>query len=213
MRNLRTVKRDSLKRARIGIYAGAFDPIHVGHLAFALQALQSAKLDQVIFLPERRPRSKPGVEHYAHRVAMIKKALKPHPDLAVMEMVDRHFSVQRTLPQLLALFPQDQLVFLMGSDTVLTLPDWPYADRLLAAGELVVGVRSEHQHAEVVASLQDWPTRRADLTIVNSFAPDISSARIRQALRANQYTKGLLASVSRYARQEWLYVSTAHISV
>ncbi len=195
--------------SRIGIYAGAFDPVHAGHVAFALQALQTANLDQIIFLPERRPRSKPGVEHYAHRIAMLQKALQPHPDLAVMEMVDRNYTISKTLPQLRALFPDDKLVFLMGSDVAMSVLDWPLANRLLEACELVVGVRSQHQHDSIAANIDSWDVQPLGLTIVDSFAPDISSSVIRAALRTDQYTKGLLSSVSRYARQEWLYVSVA----
>jgi nicotinate-nucleotide adenylyltransferase len=197
---------------RLGIYAGAFDPVHAGHVAFALQALKAAQLDQIIFLPERRPRFKPGVEHYAHRVIMLQQALQPHPHLAVMEMVDRYYSVTRTLPQLRALFPHDRLVFLMGSDTTLSVPDWPHAARLLTSCELVVGVRSEHQHSTMMTTIASWGSHPVGLTIVDSFAPDVSSSTIRQALRAGKHANGLLSSVKRYARQEWLYVSPGIIA-
>ena len=197
---------------RIGLYAGAFDPVHSGHVAFALQALEAGNLDEVVFMPERRPRGKPGVEHYAHRVVMLKKALRPHPRLAVMETVDRHYTVARTLPQLRQLYRGARLVFLLGSDAVLSLPNWPHAGRLLRDCELIVGVRSEHQHEEVAAAIENWDIRPAGLRIVDSFAPDVSSERIRHALRENIYTKGLLDSVSGYARQEWLYVSPSSIT-
>ena len=177
------------KQVRLGIYAGAFDPVHAGHVGFALQALQAASLDEIIFMPERRPPLKPGVEHYAHRVAMLKKALKPHPKLAVLEMVDRQYSVSRTLPQLRSLFPQAQLIFLMGSDAALDMPAWPHVQRLLEVAELVVGVRSQHQHQTVAKSVQAWTVQPRALTIIDSYAPDVSSAVIRQALRTGQYAQ------------------------
>jgi len=205
----------SLKRPlRIGIYAGAFDPVHAGHVAFALQAVQSSALDQVVFMPERRPRSKPSVEHYAHRVAMLKAALAPHPNLAVMEVVDRHFTVRRILPLLQVTFPDAQLVLLMGSDTIDSLPLWPYVNRLLSAAELVVGLRADHNSEAVEALIADWPLQKpSNLVVFNSYAPDVSSSRIRQALRTNQSAKGLLASVRRYSRQEWLYASPAYAAL
>jgi nicotinate-nucleotide adenylyltransferase len=196
---------------RIGVYAGAFDPVHSGHITFAMQALSLANLDQIIFMPERRPRQKPGVEHYAHRIAMITRALQPHPALAVMEMVDKHYSVQRTLPRLKALFPGARLVLLMGSDAASNLPDWPHAERVLGSCGLVVGVRSEHQHSAVSEAISEWDHQPQGLTIIDSFAPDVSSSRIRQALRTDTPTDGLLASVRRYARSEWLYVSPSNI--
>jgi nicotinate (nicotinamide) nucleotide adenylyltransferase len=180
-------------------------------VAFALQAMPAARLDQVVFMPERRPRYKPSVEHYAHRVAMLKAALEPHPDLSVMEVVDKHFTVRRTLNMLRQVFGDAEIVLLMGSDTALGIPDWPYAEQLLTNCELVVGVRSEHQHNEVERVVGGWQTVPLSLTIFDSFAPHVSSSRIRNAIRTNQYADGLLSSVQRYARQEWLYVSPGHI--
>jgi nicotinate-nucleotide adenylyltransferase len=195
------------KQMRIGIYAGAFDPVHAGHVAFALQASEAARLDQVIFLPERRPRHKPGVEHYAHRVAMLKRALAPHPDLAVMEVVDRHFTVRRMLPMLQSLYPDAQLVMLMGSDTVAALPEWQYAERLMLEWEFVVGVRANHEHVEIERSVAGWNIAPPCLMVFDSFEPEMSSAHIRRAIQANAQARGLLHSVHRYAKREWLYVS------
>ena len=79
--------------ARVGIYAGTFDPVHVGHISFALQSLTAANLDSIYFAPERRPRNKQQVEHFAHRVAMIKRAIRPYRKFAILELVDTSFSI------------------------------------------------------------------------------------------------------------------------
>lgn len=201
------------RKLRVGIYAGAFDPVHAGHVAFALQALEAAELDEVIFLPERRPRTKPGVEHFAHRVAMLKTALAPHPDLAVMELVDKRFTIQRTLRTLEQVFPGADLVFLMGSDAAMSIPSWPHADRLLKHSGLVVGVRSSHQQAEVSRAVSGWKTAPHSLFVFDSYAPHVSSSKIRHAIRANKHSDGLLRSVHRYARQQWLYVTPSEYVV
>lgn len=194
---------------RIGIYAGAFNPVHAGHVAFALQTIEAARLDQVIFLPERRPRHKPGVEHFAHRVAMLKNAIRPYARLAVMEVVDRELSVRRIMPLLRSLYPDAQFVMLMGSDTVPALPRWPYAERLMLEWEFVVGVRSQAQMADVERSVAIWSVAPPCVMVFDSFEPGASSATIRQALQTNRSAQGLLASVQRYARREWLYISPA----
>lgn len=198
----------SLKR--VGIYAGTFDPVHSGHVAFALQALQAAKLDRVYFLPERRPRAKQQVEHFGHRVAMLRRALQPHPQFEVLELVDVSFSIERTLPTLQKKFPDSELVFLFGSDLVPGLADWPRAEKLLESAELVIGIRSKDAPAKLHTIIENWPVQPKLLTMFKSFAPAVSSGLIREALRKGQPVPGLLTSVERYSDRHWLYVSLAN---
>ena len=192
---------------RIGIYAGTFDPVHAGHIAFALQSAQAARLDKVVFLPERRPRNKRHVEHFGHRVAMLRRASAPYPQFDVLKLVDVSFSVERTLPKLQRLFKGSELVFLFGSDILPRLQDWPKADRLLASSELVIGLRHQDDRQKLRGIIEAWPTPPKMLTMFDSYAPDVSSGRVRQALARRRPAKGLLTSVERYSNRHWLYVS------
>lgn len=200
-----------MKRSpRIGIYAGTFDPVHSGHVAFALQALQAAELDKIYFLPERRPRKKQQVEHFAHRVGMLRQALEPHPQLEVLEMVDVNFSVSHTLPRLHQQFPDAQLVFLFGSDIVPELAAWPEAARLLKESELVIGIRSRDKRDDLRTVIEAWQPQPKAVVIFDSYAPAISSGIVREALRTGRSkAPGLLPSVERYSDRHWLYVSIA----
>ena len=181
--------------------------MHVGHVSFALQAIEKAKLDKVYFLPERRPRHKHGVEHFGHRVAMLKRASKPHAKLEVLELEDVSLSMERTLPRLHKRFKDSQLVFLFGSDAAQLLPSWPKAENLLTKCELVVGVRAEGSARDVAKNISAWAVQPMELHIFESFAPDVSSHKVREALRRRQHVRGLLKSVARYSNRNWLYVS------
>jgi nicotinate-nucleotide adenylyltransferase len=194
---------------RVGIYAGTFDPVHAGHVTFALQAVQAAQLDKVYFLPERRPRNKEHVEHFGHRVAMLKRALRPHPKLKMLELVDVSFSVEKTLPKLKEQFKSSQLVFLFGSDIVPGLQDWPKADKFLASSELVIGLRHKDSREDVHKLVESWAIEPKAVTIFPSYAPEVTSGRIREALRLRKKAPGVLKSVERYSDHHWLYVSLA----
>ena len=195
--------------ARIGIYAGTFDPVHAGHIAFALQSLKAARLERIYFLPERRPRGKEQVEHFGHRVAMLNRAVKPYPEFGVLELVDVSFSVGRTLPYLQQRFLGDELVFLFGSDVVAGLADWPNAAELLSSGELVVGLRFKDDRETVHRLVEGWRYQPKAVTIFESYAPEVSSGKVRAALRRRQQAEGLLKSVERYSNRNWLYISLA----
>ncbi len=194
---------------RIGIYAGTFDPVHAGHVTFALQSLRAAKLDKVYFLPERRPRSKQQVEHFGHRVAMLNRAVKPYPEFEVLELVDISFSVERTLPKLRQLFPGAELVFLFGSDVIPSLANWPNAKELLKNNELVIGLRFKVNKSHLQAIVESWSTQPKLVTMFDSFAPEVSSGNVREALRLRRPTGGILKSVEQYSNHNWLYVSLA----
>jgi len=198
-----------MTQKRIGIYADTFDPVHAGHISFALQALERAGLDKVYFLPERRPRHKSGVEHFGHRVAMLKKAVRPHPKFDVLELDDVSFSVIRTLPKLQTRFANSQLVFLFGSDAISSLPSWPRAARLLKQVELIIGCRWQDERSDIHELINNWPIAPRTYTIINSYAPDISSGSVRSALQRRQSVRGLLKSVEHYSNQNWLYISLA----
>ena len=192
--------------SRVGIYAGTFDPVHAGHLAFALQAIEAAKLDAVYLMPERTPVRKPHVTHYAHRVAMISHATQPYLDIEVLETEDRAFSVVKTLPRLEARFSGAQLIFICGSDVLAYMHTWPRIEQLLMRAELCVGVRQGESRASVEKAIQDLPVKPLVVTVIDSYAAFVSSSTIRGAIRSHRYTSGLLQSVVVYAKREWLYV-------
>lgn len=192
---------------RIGIFAGSFDPVHKGHIGFALAAKRSANLDAVYFLPEIQPRNKAGVTHVSHRVAMLNLAVKPHRSLHVLSLPDRHFSVKSTLPRLRKHFPRSELLLLLGSDVFLGVPDWPYNASLLKQVGLIVGVRA---NSGIVAALQlvnELKQPLKELHIVESTEPAVSSRQIRRATMRGRHAPGELASVQSYIAHNWLYSS------
>lgn len=190
----------------MGIYSGTFDPVHAGHIAFALQAVGAANLDRLYMMPERQPRHKQHASHYAHRVAMLRRAIRPHPDLAILETADKEFSVLHTLPRLKEQFGDATLVYVCGSDVAVHMASWPYITRLLRAVELCVGLRDGEHRQLVESAIAELPVRPLGVTITKSYSSDISSSAIRQALREQRPVHGLLQSVRAYAAQEWLYL-------
>jgi len=193
--------------ARVGIFAGVFDPVHAGHIALALQATEAAKLDKLYFLPERKPAHKQGATHFGHRVAMLQQALRPHPKFSIIELPDISLSVKRTLPQLQKRFKGEQLIFLFGSDRAVSIPQWDYADRLLQQCELVVGMRQGDRAADLKREIESWGQPPLALTTFRSYAADVSSGKVREALYRRASVRGLLQSVKKYSNKNWLYVS------
>lgn len=192
---------------RIGIFSGVFDPIHLGHVGFALAAAREAKLDEVYFLIEAQPRRKSGVTHQAHRAAMAKLALASHSKLKLLELPDRQLSVTKTLPRLNQQFPDAKLVFIAGADMLEHMPDWPLVGRLLEQMELLVGTKGNIEKNTIKSLIKSLPAQPKKLFIITSPSPDISSKNIRDALQSGKSAKGITPSVDGYIKKNWLYVS------
>lgn len=191
---------------RIGIFAGTFDPVHTGHVAFAVEAKKTAQLDRVYFLPEIQPRYKTGVTHIAHRIAMLNLALRPYSYLRVLEFPERQFSVASTLPRLNKHFKHDQLIFMMGSDTFSSLLDWALSGQLIKRAGVVVGIRGSHDLHNIIEIANKLSSPLREFHIIESHRAIESSSRIRGLLSMGAETDDLL-SVQRYVTQNWLYSS------
>jgi nicotinate-nucleotide adenylyltransferase len=182
---------------RIGIYSGTFDPVHRGHVAFALAAQKACDLEKVVLLPERQPRHKHRTAAFEHRLAMLELATAPHPQLSVLQLDEMQFSVTDTLPQLRQQFPGAQLALLLGSDVVSRLAEWPSITTLLTAMELIIGMRQADNVAELHVALDKLQAKYHPIPSPN---PHLASSRIR-----SQHHTDLDPSVDRYIEQHSLY--------
>lgn len=190
---------------RIGIFSGSFDPVHSGHVAFARAAIRRGELDTVYFAPESHPRRKSGVTHIAHRIAMLKLALAEEPDVEVLELPDKHFSVSKTLPRLKKLFPETERYYLAGSDMLEHMHEWPLVEQLLRDIGLIIGRRGSASASDVRASLDRLPTEPKDALIIKSPNNAVSSKEIRQAIGTFHKPAELAPAVQRYIDEHWLY--------
>ena len=192
---------------RVGIFRGTFDPIHAGHVAFALQALHYANLDEVYFLVEIGSRHKSQPEHFAHRYAMIEQAIKQYPKLKLYKVPTKKVTARTLLPRLNRDFLGEQLVFLMGSDVAATLPKWPDLRDLCTHNELIIGMRDGQTTKDIQAILERLPVQPSKYMIIDSHFPQVNSSAIRRAVRLGHPVQGLLTSARRYILLQWLYVS------
>ncbi len=185
---------------RVGVFSGTFDPVHEGHVSFALGALQRAKLDKVVFLPERSPRGKAGVGDFDHRVAMLRLAARQSDKLDVLVLDDEQFTVDRTLPELQRQFSGAQLVLLCGSDVIQTFQSrWPGLETLLANVKLAVGLRAGESQSEATRLLMNLNIT-ANVTFVETPHAHISATQVRagEVLGMNPLVRDYIATNQLY---------------
>jgi len=114
---------------RLGVLGGAFNPIHMGHLIMAQDAMELFELSQVLFVPCARPPHKPATDlaPAEHRLAMIQAALEGEWRFEVSDLElqrgDISWSVD-TARELRNLYPTAELVFIIGADMLPELHLW-----------------------------------------------------------------------------------------
>jgi nicotinate-nucleotide adenylyltransferase len=132
------------KVPRMAVFGGSFDPVHNGHLSLAQAVVDAGLADEVLFVPARRPPHKRSRElsDGRHRLEMIRLTLEAHPAFSVSDIeLERSEGFSYTFDTLSALrlvFPEHQLLFLMGMDSLRDLHGWHKAGELVQHFEFIV---------------------------------------------------------------------------
>ena len=124
---------------RYGIYGGAFDPLHIGHLLLAETCLCQAKLDRVFFVPTGSSPHRSGKESYhasaENRLNMLESAIVGYEEFMVsryeIDKQEPSYTVE-TLQYFHRSFAlvEPQFFFLMGADMFNDLPNWRDASEI-----------------------------------------------------------------------------------
>jgi nicotinate (nicotinamide) nucleotide adenylyltransferase len=191
---------------RIGIFSGTFDPVHQGHVAFCQAAIEHAKLDKVVLLPEAEPRDKTGVTPLAKRHTMLELALETLPKLEVLSLPSRQFSVEDTLPKLRKHFPKEALALLVGSDVARTFTfRWPGLRQLLEEMEVIVGLRQQDSSSRIDETMQQLE-KIYKLSVRYRCVPSPQAHATSKTVRSGQHDQlDLDPKVANYIAKHRLY--------
>jgi nicotinate-nucleotide adenylyltransferase len=116
----------------IGLFAGAFDPIHDGHIEVARASVNQLSLDMLYFMVESRPWGDKQPVELKHRQTMLDLSTEADEKLALLSLPDDQFSIDRTLAELEEKFPEDELFFVFGGDVFMHMnpEQWPGLEKL-----------------------------------------------------------------------------------
>lgn len=143
---------------KIGILGGTFNPIHNAHLQIAREVRERLQLDRIIFIPAATPPHKKldGDISFSDRLAMVELAIAAEPGFETSDIEaqrgGRSYSVD-TLKQLQLLHSDDQLFFIIGSDSFLEISTWYRVAEIFSLCNIVVVERPEAQVTDLLAAL------------------------------------------------------------
>lgn len=193
---------------RIGVFGGAFDPPHAGHLALARAALAQLDLTQLRIVPTGQAWHKArDLTEAAYRLEMCRLLFAPLAHVVVDDCEIRRGGPSYTLDTLAALHaqrPSARLMLLIGQDQAAGLPQWHGADELARLAIIWVAVRPDTTGQ--VAPLEPDLRTRFSLHTLPMAAQAVSSTDIRERIARRQATQGLLTEpLERYIEHHHLY--------
>ena len=160
---------------RIGLYGGAFDPIHIGHLRTIVHALAVGDLDEVWVVPAWEHAFGKNMAPFTERVAMCRDAVEDvfgPLGLAYVLDIESSYKTRYTVDLVEALkaeVPEVQLVLVIGQDNVDTMPQWHrWADLSKMVELLVVPDQGPMRSSKIrlaiengdLESVRSWLSRR-----------------------------------------------------
>lgn len=202
---------------------GSFNPIHRRHIDIAEAALRKpggsaasprkrpppdGGLNRVIFMPTGNPPHKRhDLAPAEHRFEMTRLAIMGKTGFTASRMeLDREGVIYTldTLRLLRKQHPDAELIYIIGEDTLLDLPNWHQPDQIFALCRFLVCRRLTGDE-DTGPLLRELETRGADFTFLPLPPADTSATGIRAALAAGKETADISPQVMEYIRIMGLY--------
>lgn len=130
--------------ARIGVYGGTFDPVHMGHLVAAVNARHTLSLDRLLLVVANVPWQKVGgrpVSPAEDRYGMVAAAVEGVAGLEVSRLEIDRGGVSYTADTLAAVAgaePGAELFCVVGEDVAGTIGTWERVDEVRRMATLAV---------------------------------------------------------------------------
>lgn len=130
---------------RLGVLGGTFDPIHIGHLAVAVDVRHDWQLDRVLLVVANSPWQKEGTRPISpaeDRFAMVAAAVADYDGLEADRLEIDRGGPSYTVETLEELSADDRELFLIvGADVADELDTWVRSDDVRRLATLVVVAR------------------------------------------------------------------------
>jgi nicotinate-nucleotide adenylyltransferase len=199
---------------RIGVFGGSFDPVHLGHLTIAQDAVEQLELNRLIFVPAAVPPHKQGrtLADGRHRFEMLQLATEGNLSFEVSDMELQRGGVSYTvdtMTQLQAEHAGAELYFIVGLDSLAELHLWRNIRELLECCTVVPFARGGEDPAHVAERIQlskDWKQRLLE-RLIRIHEIEISASEIRMRLAEGLSIRYLVPpEVEMYIAEHGLYV-------
>jgi nicotinate-nucleotide adenylyltransferase len=197
---------------KIGLLGGSFAPVHVGHLVVAEEVRVGLGLSRVCFIPAGQPymKAERKVTPARHRLEMVRLAIASNPFFQVSSVEVARPGPSYTVDTLELLRGKHgnavEMYFILGWDSVATLPQWRDVGRLLKMCLLVAVPRPGWERPDVGEMERVIPGVSEHIILLDEPWIGISSTTVRSRVARGGSIRYLVpAEVERYIEEHSLY--------
>jgi nicotinate-nucleotide adenylyltransferase len=175
----------------IGIFGGTFDPPHLGHLILAAEAYDQLGLDSLLWVLTPDPPHKQGqqISGAEVRLQLVQAAICDNPRFELSRVdLDRpgpHFAVD-TVRLLAKSFPQAEMIYLIGGDSLHDLPTWRLPLELVNEVDAFGVMRRPGDAVDLTHLEQELPGLTDKVRFVVAPLLEISASQIRQRIKTGR---------------------------
>lgn len=178
-------------RQRIGIFGGTFDPPHIGHQILAMEAYDELALDKILWVLTPEPPHKIGknIAPLEFRIQMVKEAIRDD-DIFEFSSVDidrpgPHYIVD-TMGIFRSEFPDKELFFIMGGDSLRNLSKWYKPKEFLDACDWLGVMHRPGEKIDLRQIEEGLPGVSDKIQFIEAPLLEISSNLIRSLVMQNK---------------------------
>ena len=173
-------------RRRIGVFGGAFDPPHIGHLVVAHDVIERLSLDTLVVVPTGRPVHRETTLPGPLRLKLVELAFAGAERVEVSAIeFDRNgpsYMVD-TLEELSRKRPDADWCLVIGSDQYAAFDTWKNPERILELSRLAVMQRG----GEAIKPDPRYPFEEVKVTRI-----DLSAEAVRERMALGQSIRYLV---------------------
>ncbi len=180
------------------IFGGTFDPIHIGHVHIAYEALYNLHLDKVIFMPAGNPPHKANkvIIDAKIRYQLVKKAIEKESNFEISDYEVNKKENSYTYETIELFSKLDRSIewyFLIGVDSLMELECWKNLHRILDSCKFIVYNRAGFTIEDVLKQ-KHYIEQKFNTKIIFLDMPiiDISSTNIRNNIKEGKAVNYLL---------------------
>ena len=191
---------------KTGIFGGAFNPVHNGHVRLAEEAVKQLKLKKLLIIPTfESPHKATKLAPFDDRAEMCRRAFGHIAGAEVSDIERRlggtSFTIN-TIRELKRRFPGEQFFLLIGGDMLYSFDQWFKYEAILNEAKVCAAARGGDSYSDML----EFANEMGKIRVLPTQAVDISSTEIREKIAAGEDITGLVPDgAAEYIAEHGLY--------